>query len=461
MTRNGENPRQGADIRSLVARLLAAVLMAALLSAAPAGAQNAGPDSLERAAAASVLSEQQAILDDLTKQVDVADKAIVQNAENDVALVQTRQDLEEVLTKTLASGVAFRPRLTEINNRLEQIGPPPPKDQPAESDRVTKERQALTAEKAEINVALGKAEDLSVRVNGLINKISTLRRDLFTNLLTKRYELSDAIGKQVLADVVSEGETLRQRISGAVRYAFRFKFSEVMTATFLALLAALAVQYFGRRFFGRLMTRDPSIEHPSYINRLAVAFWSTLLPSVALALCFGLLIWLYDTYEVLTRSMLLLFAGALSVIWLGALIYRLSTAILSPGQPHWRLIRIESGPARVLVLMMTFLAVVVGLDRFASLVSDTLGSPLSVTIVKSLFGAILSSMVIITIAQVRPFVDENGVARPWPGWFRIILYALGFGSILAAISGYVSFAQFVSTQIVVTGAMVLPVMRSR
>jgi hypothetical protein len=83
----------------------------------------------------------------------------------------------------------------EINNRSEQIGPPPGKDGPPESDRVAKERQALTAEKAEINVALGRAEDLSVRINGLINKISTLR-DLFTNLLTKRYELTDAIGKQ-------------------------------------------------------------------------------------------------------------------------------------------------------------------------------------------------------------------------------------------------------------------------
>jgi small-conductance mechanosensitive channel len=122
--------------------------------------------------------------------------------------------------------------------------------------------------------------------------------------------------------------------------------------------------------------------------------------------------------------------------------------------PRWRLIQIEPWPARILTWLMTALAVIVGMDGLAGLISDRLGSPLSVTIVKSLFGAILSSLMIITIAQVRPFVDQNGASKPWPAWFRAVLYVLGIGSILAAISGYLSFAQFVSNQIVVTGAIV-------
>ena len=322
-----------------------------------------------------------------------------------------------------------------------------------ESDRVAKERQALTAEKAEINVALGRAEDLSVRINGLINKISMLRRDLFTDLLTKRYELTDAIGKQVISDVFTEGQTLRQRIGAALRFAFKFKLSAVMTATLLALLVAVVVHFLGKRVFGRLITRDPAIEHPPYIDRLSVAFWSTLLPSLALLVCFATAVWLYDTYGVLTGDVLLFLAGILGVIWLGVLINHLSNAVLSPRLPNWRLIRIEPGPARILTWLMTALAVIVGLDGLAGLISDRLGSPLSVTIVKSLFGAILSSMMILTIAQVRPFVHKNGASSPWPAWFRVILYVLGVGSILAAISGYLSFAQFVSKQIVLTGAV--------
>jgi hypothetical protein len=42
----------------------------------------------------------------------------------------------------------------------------------------------------------------------------------------------------VITDVVTEGQTLRQRVAAALRFAFKFKFSAVMTATFLALLVA-------------------------------------------------------------------------------------------------------------------------------------------------------------------------------------------------------------------------------
>lgn len=445
----GESVSRPTNLIAHWLRLLVAAFVACTLTFAAAQAQ----DKQQQQQGTGVLAEQQSILDGLTAQIDQADKDIVANSDNDLRLVEIRLDLEEVLTKALASGVAFRPRVGEINARLEQIGPPPAKDEPPESERVAKERQALVAEKAEINVTLGRAEDLSVRINGLINKISTLRRDLFTNLLTKRYELTDAIGNQVISDVLTEGQTLRQRVGAALRFAFKFKFSAVMTATFLALLVALVVHYLGKYVFGRLITRDPAIEQPPYIDRLSVAFWSTLLPSLALLLCFGTAVWLYDVYGVLSGDILLFLAAILGVIWLGTVINRLSNAVLSPGMPRWRLIRIEPWPARILTWLMTALAAIVGMDGLAGLISDRLGSPLSVTIVKSLFGAILSSLMIITIAQVRPFVDQNGASKPWPTWFRAILYVLGIGSILAAISGYLSFAQFVSNQIVVTGAM--------
>jgi len=447
---SGESVSKTTSLIAHWLRLLAVVVIVCVSAlAAPAVAQDQAPQQDQT----GVLAEQQTILDGLTSQVDQADKDIVANADNDIRLVEIRLLLEDVSSKVLASGVAFRPRLTEINSRLEQLGPPPGKDEQSESERVAKERQALATEKVEINVALGRAEDLAVRINGLINKISMLRRDLFTNLLTKRYELSDAIGKQVISDVLLEGQTLRQRIGSALRFAFRFKLSSVLTATFLALMAAAVVHFGGRRIFGRLITRDPRLEHPPYISRLAVAFWSTLLPAFALGLCFALAVVFYSSYGVLSGDVLAFLAGFLLIIWLGFVINRLSHAVLSPDLPHWRLIRIERRPARVLVWLTTLLAVIVGMDGMAGFISDRLGSPLSVTIVKSLIGAILSSIVIIAIAQVRPFVDKDGTSRRWPSWFRFILYVLGIGSILAAISGYLSFAQFVSNQIVVTGAM--------
>ena len=100
--------------------------------------------------------------------------------------------------------LAFRPRLAEINARIEQLGPPPAEGQPPEPDIVTAERQALIAEKAEINAVLGLPKHLSIRVNGLIDQIAELRRELFRHVLTKRYALTDAFGSALGVDVQAE-----------------------------------------------------------------------------------------------------------------------------------------------------------------------------------------------------------------------------------------------------------------
>lgn len=391
-------------------------------------------------------------MDGLVSRVDEIDKRIVGHSDDDAALVDDRLVLEGLLSETLAGGVAFRPRLTEINNRLEQLGPAPGSGQPPEPDLVTKERQALTAEKAEINVLLGQAEDLSVRINGLINKISNLRRDLFTNQLTKRSELSDAIGKQVLTDLVTESRVLQNRVGMSLRFAFRNKFDSLLTATFLSLLTALMVHFVGRKMFGRLMHRDASVDNPNYISRLSVAFWSSLLPSLAVGICFLTISVLFLAFSVFSGGVAGFFGGLLGVIFLAYMVNRISRAVLSPDMPNWRLLRIEPRPARTLVWLITALGVVVGLDSLAGTTSTWLGSPLSVTIVKSLIAAIVSGVLIIAISRVRPFLNSDGSPRPWSGWFRILLLLVGVGSILAAISGYISLAQFISSQIVVTGA---------
>lgn len=432
-----------------------AFAVVALAFVSPTLAQTPSPaqaPAQQQTASSDLLSEQKAALDDLVARTDEIDKRIPGHAEDDAALVDDRLVLEGLLGDTLSSGVAFRPRLTEINNRLEQLGPAPAAGQPAESDLVVKERQALTAEKAEINVLLGQAEDLSVRINGLINKISNLRRDLFTNQLTKRSELSDAIGRQVLTDLVTESHVLQNRVAMSFRSAFRTKFDQLLAATFLSLLAALVVHFVGRKMFGALLYRDPTIENPNYISRLSVAFWSSLLPSLALGICLLTASALFLGFSVFFGGVASFLGGLLAVIFTGYMVNRISRAVLSPDMPNWRLLRIEPGPARTLVWLITALGVIVGLDTLAGTTSAWLGSPLSVTIVKSLIAAIVSGVLIIAISRIKPFLNADGSPRPWSAWFRILLLVVGIGSILAAISGYISLAQFVSSQIVVTGA---------
>ena len=106
---------------------------------------------------------------------------------------------------------------------------------------------------------LGAAENLSLRVNGLIDHIAELRRELFASLLTKRYDINYALVGEVVDDFYSEGTELGRTITAWARFVFQFKLRSVLIATFFALLAAAVLLIGGRRLFGRLIDPDPAI----------------------------------------------------------------------------------------------------------------------------------------------------------------------------------------------------------
>ena len=66
---------------------------------------------------------------------------------------------------------------------------------------------------------LGVAESLSLRVNGLIDHIAELRRELFAQLLTKRYDINYALFGEVADDFYAEGAEFSRTVSclGALR----------------------------------------------------------------------------------------------------------------------------------------------------------------------------------------------------------------------------------------------------
>ena len=146
---------------------------------------------------------------------------------------------------------------------------------------------------------LGSAENLSLRVNGLIDQIAELRRELFASLLTKRYDINYALVGEVVDDFYSEGTELWRTVTAWVRFVVQFKLRSVLIATFFALLAAAVLLIGGRRLFGRLIDADPAIEKPSYLSRLSVAFWSTLLPTAAVSVFLATTYFLYDYFNVL------------------------------------------------------------------------------------------------------------------------------------------------------------------
>lgn len=432
-------------------RLLVFVL--ALACVVPAGAQaTAEPAPVQ--APAGIVAAQQKVLQDLTAKVDGLEKQIGQNKEDDDKLVDIRLQLEELAPQALQSALAFRPRIAEINKRLEQLGPPPAEGQPAEPDIVTSERQALAAEKAEINAVTASAQALSVRISNLINTVATTRSDLFRNLLTRRYALTDAFSSKVLSDAHAGVTSLYNTISSWLGFALKYKAQPMLLATMMALIAAFVLMFGGRRVFGRLI--DPNGgESPSYLSRLSRTFWSTLLPTVALGVFFAATYFFYDYYGVLRGDIGTFLAAAMTVIGLVFCVNRLTNAALSPARPQWRLIPVEPEAARWLVRLTTAMALVIGVSSFLAIVNNQMGSPLSLTVARSFLAAVIVGVLLILMGSLKPFRTKEGEWRRWPAWLRYSAYGLGAFTIGAALLGYIGLATFVSLQVVVTGTILV------
>lgn len=402
-----------------------------------------------------LIADQQKMIKDLTAKTDGLEKKIQQDGEEDSSLVDIRLQLEELSRESLNTALAFRTRLAEINARVQQLGPAPAAGQPPEPDIVSAERQALTSEKAEINAVISQAQALSIRISGLIDQIGNMRSALFRNLLTKRYVLSDALSPQVFSDARDEFRNFYKAVSSWLSFAFKFKFQAILAATFVALGLALVLLVGGRRLFGRVFEADPTNEDPSYLSRLSVAFWSTLLPTLAVGAFLGSTIFFFNYYNVLRGDIGLFLNALASVIGVVFCVNRLTNAALSPRLPNWRLIPVETGPARWLVRLATAMAVVISFNTFLSIVNDKMGSPLSLTIARSFLATIIVGVILILMAMLRPFKARDGSWRPWPAWLRYLALSLGLFTIIAALLGYIGLALFVSLQVVVTGTALI------
>ncbi len=428
--------------RRLLAAFAAVVLLAAII--APAVAQTGDP---------GLVATQQKLIGDLSTRAGELDKRVRANAENDAALLELRLELEDLAKQLLQAGVAFRPRLNEISARQESLGAPPADGQPAEAEIVATERQSLINEKNQINVLIGDAESASIRVNRLIDEIGEMRRDLFASTLSKRYEINFTLLGEVAAEFSNEMSDLYMSVSSWLTFALKNRLPSVVAAAFFAVAAALLILMGGRRLIGGLIYKDPLDSEPSYLTRLSVAFWTTLLRSVSVGV-FLLVTWFFfDYFSVLRGDIGQMLTALFYVIALVYFVHRLTRSVLSPKLPNWRLIAVEPGPARLLVWLATATALATGMDFLLSEIFAIQGAPVTLSVGESLVATVVVGLLVLLIAHVKPFTDEHGKPLAWPLWMRLALYVLGGATIVASMLGYIGLAKFLAQQIVVTGAI--------
>ncbi|QHG72025.1 mechanosensitive ion channel [Ensifer adhaerens] len=379
--------------------------------------------------------------------------------DDDIALAELKVQVDALAKQIIGVSVSTRPRLDEIKARLTELGDPPAEGQPPEADIVTAERKRLMAERGAINALTGEAEGLSVQATKLSNAITATRRALFSNTLLKNTEVSTGMFDDALTATADETRVLSRSVGSWLSFAWNYKRVPLLTALFLSLLAALVFLSGSRRLFRPLIEHDITDEEPSYFRRLSVAFWSTLIPTIASA-AFAVSSFLFlRGFNVLRSDIAPIIAITLGVAVVVFFVTRLAQAVLSPRDSRWRLVRVSDRGARMLMIAIFAMALVNGLDYLFGGVSEALGSPVVLTVVKSYIASIVIGLIIMASAWIKPTLrkDESFDAhgRAWPRVVSFALLATGALLIIAAVSGYVGLARFIATQIIITGAILV------
>jgi len=385
------------------------------------------------------------------------DQRVVENAENDSALVDLKLELETLARGMLEIGVSLRPRLTEIKARIDELGPVPAEGEAAEPEAIVEERARLSAERARINTLTGRAEAVTVRASELGDRITDARRELFATTLFKRTEIGPSMLSEALIAMDAEVDAVIRTYGSWLKFVWAFKWQALLGWLFFALLAALVFVSGAYRLFGNLIARDPAVADPPYTSRLSVAFWSTIIPTMAMTALVGAIYVLAGSFAILRPDVAPVISSLLAVIVAVFFVSKLARGILAPRMPAWRLVDVSNSGARVLYHLVVALVIVNGLDYVTGQLSRSLGSPVVLAVFKGIISVFLMALILIGMALVKPMLPRSGdPADPGEAWPRLIWVTLmfaGVGLLATAALGYVGLARFAATQIVVTGAI--------
>ncbi|WP_160010675.1 mechanosensitive ion channel family protein [Rhizobium sp. 18055] len=382
---------------------------------------------------------------------------VKQNRDDDDGLVALAGRADELNRGVADISARFAPRLDQIKARLAELGEPPKEGQPPEADIVANERSALTAERAQLNAVQGDAENLTGMIGRLSNEIAELRRQLFAATLLRRTDISASVFGDAASAFVQEVGAFHQALTSWLGFVLKFKAFAFAAAIFMSLATALILLSGSYRLFGHYLQRKESEEQPSYISRLSIAFWSMLIRTLSLATLLVTSFFFLTSFNVLRPDIAPVVAALFGTIGLIYFVRRFTNAVFAPRDPQWRLVRLSNRGASSISACLLAMAVVHALDYFLGSISESMGSPLVLTVVRSWIAALIIGLILIAASFGRPMMaksrDPDAPGRHWPKGLAIILRILGALLIIAALSGYVGLARFIASQLIFTGAI--------
>lgn len=460
----------------------ALIALATLVSAAAASAQMTGDEggtasspmvsgvpatptaqsALDSAMAYAAGAKQE--LDAIKLELDQIEATIQRQSADDAALSQLRASIDPLQQRASAVVGDVMPRIQSAEVRLKQLGPAPEDGKGGESELVKTERAEQNKILATYQGVAAQARVLVVRGEQLGARIGETRRALFTERIFERQ--ASALSPKLWYDVAKAIPLLASRsalllsdwwdnLQGKLGI-----FAKVSLTGAFVLIGLLWLP--ARRLLLRFGERDPGRAQPSQLRKTSAAAWLTLVyvlvPGAALFIVYttlALLDLLPDRIENVVSS-------AFNAILFYSLVQGLAWAILAPSRATWRLVPLKDGETRrLLVLLLTTVAIFV-IGEWLDDVNTVLFAPLAVAIGKELVVSVLialfAGMALRIIINSRQQADAETAARLHWSWLFTIAWIGTISIFVAAISGFLSLASFIASQLVVGGTILASLM---
>ena len=377
-------------------------------------------------------------------------------------------DFRDIATSIATSADALAadraPKLDALDARIAELGPAPAKGGPAEAPDIAAQRAALGKQHTDLDGEIKRAKLISVDAQQLLGEITEARRGNFQARLSQRTPspLTPTFWKNVIGSSVEDRARLSALVSGVVSAVTDGFAPDNRVYAIIGIVVGLLLIVLGRWWAERALVRVTTDRVPQGRLRrsalaLAVVVVATLFTGLgAQAIVSGL-----EWHGAFTGAEDQLAHSLVLAVFFGGFVAGLGRALLSPRRHSWRLPPIADDTATALAPFPWLLGTAIALSIMLRRINNVAGASLAATVAASFVSAVAYAVIIMwALLRIRS-VRRNAVAgrkpdeaRPAPsmwGTTAIAFLWLGaFAALVAALIGYIAFAQFVAALIVRT-----------
>lgn len=381
-------------------------------------------------------------------EIESAYREAVRSEQSEEALVALIDRLTPVRDELRDRLGKLEPRLKAIERRAAELAQPPAVGA-AEDPAVATERQRLTSRHGELEAAVQQAKLLADRASNLDQRFRQRRRDIFSNRLFARSpSLFDSpFWNDLLPSIPAEINGLAVIASSWSVYA-RANGGIGRVATALAILAALGVAALFLSRWRRRLTGGPT---PRGFEKALTAVVRTASATVKIPALVAATVLVLHNFSLMPDSVAEIGVG-LAIAALAAGFGRgVAIGLFAPGEPDRRIVALTDHDAAAYASHLTWAARFFGLFLLANKLHHILGAPEApIDATRGLFALFILAITVHLLwrfARARATrTDGAGTQR---GWVRAILWLCVIAIAIGLAAGYVNFAVFVATRMLV------------